>query len=182
VSASVVSGVNASPVLDACEHIFDAMALSIEDAIVRVLDFAGALGRDAGRDTALGECLAEPAGVIPPVAKHGFGRRQGIDHHRRPWVIADLPLGETQKDRTTAAIAHGMKFGGQPAPAASDASGKNPFFKRLAAVRCAFRWIASIINWSEPSPPLDARAQKIRLNTPSRLQRMKRLQIVLCGP
>src|SRR3546814_18918618 len=63
----------------------------------------------------------------------------------------------------------------------SDTSGNMPFLSRLAAARCAFRWVASIINWSG-LPALAASAAKILLNTPSRRQRLKRLYIVLSGP
>lgn len=45
-----------------------------------------------------------------------------------------------------------------------DTSDNGPFSKRLAADRCAFRWVASIISWSS-FPPLAARAAKMRLNT-----------------
>jgi len=45
---------------------------------------------------------------------------------------------------------------------------------RLAAVRCALRCVASIINCSG-LPPFAASAAKILLNTPMRLQRMNRL-------
>ena len=52
--------------------------------------------------------------------------------------------------------------------------------RRLAAVRCALRWVASIITVSVAVLPA-ARAAKIRSNTPARLQRTKRLYKVLCG-
>lgn len=48
------------------------------------------------------------------------------------------------------------------------------FFSRLAAVRRAVRWVASIISLSGLLP-LAASSAKIRLNTPRRLQRMNRL-------
>ena len=38
--AAVVAGVNESPVLHFAEHILDAMALSIEGAVLRYRDFA----------------------------------------------------------------------------------------------------------------------------------------------
>ena len=46
--------------------------------------------------------------------------------------------------------------------------------ERARAVRYAFRWVASIIMRSGFGPSL-ASAAKIRSNTPSLLQRMKRL-------
>ena len=47
-------------------------------------------------------------------------------------------------------------------------------FKRLAAVRCAFKCVASIINWSGLHA-LAARLANILLNTPIRLQRIRAL-------
>jgi hypothetical protein len=51
-----------------------------------------------------------------------------------------------RRQRSPAAVAHGVQFRVQAALGAADTSGNRPFFKRLAAVRCAFRWVASIIS------------------------------------
>lgn len=59
VSTSVVSGVDASPVFEACEHVLDPVALSVQDRIVAVLSTMLGMGWDAWRDTALDERLAE---------------------------------------------------------------------------------------------------------------------------
>lgn len=59
VGASVVSGVDASPVLEACEHVLDPVALPVEDAIVVMLDAVAGMGRDAGCDALLGQGLPE---------------------------------------------------------------------------------------------------------------------------
>ncbi len=56
-----------------------------------------------------------------------------------------------------------MKLGVQAFLGASDTAGNSPFFWRLASVRRALRWVASIINWSG-FPAWPARAAKIRLN------------------
>ena len=121
--ASVVSCVDAPPVLKSSEHVFDLVSLTIERAIVRVLNFAGSMGRNAGSDAALGERFSEPARIIAPVAEHGFGRRQGIDQHGRALVIAGLPFGQDQADGPAATVAYGMELGSQAAAAASDTSG-----------------------------------------------------------
>ncbi len=60
-------------------------------------------------------------------------------------------------------------------------SEEQPFLSRLAAVRCAFRWVASIMTVSG-SPHLAAKLLRMRSNTPIRDQRTKRLYSVLCGP
>jgi len=50
VSASVVSGVDASRVLETCEHVFDFVALTVEHAIIVVLEAVAGVRRDAGCD------------------------------------------------------------------------------------------------------------------------------------
>ena len=79
------------------------------------------------------------------------------------------------------AIANRVQLGVQAALGSPDAAGNSSFLSRLAAVPCAFRWVASIINWSG-FPPLAAKAAMILSNMPKRLQRMNRLSIVLGGP
>ena len=121
--ASIVTGMDASPVFEAGEHVLDAVSLPVEQWIVVVLDFAIALGGDAGLDPACGERLTEPARIISPVAEHHLGGRQGIDHHRSTLVIAGLAFTQAQQERSALPIAHGMERGRQPAPAAPDISG-----------------------------------------------------------
>ena len=68
-SASVVSGVDASPVLEAGEQVLDAMALLVEDRIVGVLNAVLGMGRDAGRYAPIDQGLAERRGTVGPVGK-----------------------------------------------------------------------------------------------------------------
>ena len=74
--ASVVAGMDAAPVLEPAEHVFDLVALMVEDFIVVDLDFAVGLWRNARRNRASGEGLAKPFCVITLVAKQGeaFGK------------------------------------------------------------------------------------------------------------
>jgi len=76
--------------LEPSEHVLDAVALSVERAVVRDRDFAVGLGRDAGDNPAFGQRAAEPVGVISPVAEHGLGLRQSVEHQRRALVVAHL--------------------------------------------------------------------------------------------
>ena len=139
-------------------------AISVEGRRVLPVGF----WRYAGGDTALDEGLAEPVRVIALVAQQRFALGKRVNHERGPLVVAHLSFAEQQDDRATLTVTDGMKLGVQASLGASDTAGNSPFFRRLAAVRCALRWVASIITWS-------ARAAKIRLNTPRRLHRMKRL-------
>ena len=123
VSASIVTSVDTSPVLEAAKHVFDAVALSVEGAIVRDERFTVDFRRDAGGDASLGKRFAEPVGVISAVGEHGGGWRQGVDQQGGALVVAGLSLGEHQADGTAAAVAYGMELGGQPAAAAPDTAG-----------------------------------------------------------
>jgi hypothetical protein len=103
-----------------------------------------------------------------------LGPRQGIKHQSRAFVIAHLALAEQHDQRPSLVIAYGMQFRVQAAFCAPDTAGNSPFLSRLAAVRCAFRWVASIISRSD-LPALRASPAKILLNTPSLLHRTNRL-------
>jgi hypothetical protein len=131
-------------------------------------------GGYAGLAASFGESIPEPIAIITTVGKTRFGGWQGIKDQPRTIVIAHLPLAEQQDEGLALAVADSVELRVQAAFRAPNAAGNSPFFNRLAAVRCAFRWVASIIMRSGfgPSP---ASAAKIRSNTPNRLQRMKRL-------
>lgn len=122
-SASVISRVDTAPVLEASEHVLDAMALAIERAVVRDEGLAIDLGWNAGGDTACSECASEPVGVIASVGEHGFGGRQSVDEHGGAFEIAGLALAQRQAERATAAVADGVELGGQAAAATPDTSG-----------------------------------------------------------
>src|SRR3546814_4601712 len=85
------------------------------------------------------------------------------------FIVAHLSFAQQHDQRPALAVADGMELRVQTAFGASDTSGNSPFLSRLAAVRCALRWVASIINWSG-FPRLAERAAKILLNTPSLLR------------
>ena len=68
-SASVVSGVDASPVLEAGEHVLDPVPLAIEKWIVGMLDAMAGAGRDAGGNAAVGQCHAESCGTVGPISQ-----------------------------------------------------------------------------------------------------------------
>ena len=69
------------------------------------------------------------------------------------------PRCNASSSRSTKSL-YGSGLGVQAAFGAPDTSGNRPFFKRLAAVRCAFRCVASIMIRSG-LPPLPASSAKI---------------------
>lgn len=129
---------------------------------------------DTWLDTTVAECFPEPVAVVAAVGDQDVGVGQGGQHGRGTAVVADLALGEQQDQGPAPAVADGVQLGVQAALCASDAAGNSPFLSRLDAVRCAFRWVTSIITVPVASPSA-ARLAKMRSNTPIRLQRMKRL-------
>jgi hypothetical protein len=61
--ASVVTGMDAPPISEPAEHVFDLVPLAIENAVMLDQFFAVGLRRDAGLDVAFGESLAKPVGA-----------------------------------------------------------------------------------------------------------------------
>ena len=123
VGASVISRVDASPVLEASEEVFDSVALSVEDGVVGESSLVVAVRGDAGRDAAVVEGLTEPVAVIGAIGEQdgrlGQVRRQGPGAD----VIVALSFGEEQAQGSPPTIAQDVQFAGQPAPAASDSAG-----------------------------------------------------------
>ena len=63
-SATVVSGVDAAPVLESAEHVFDLVALFIEDGVMGDRELAVGFRGDAGFEATLGKGCAQPIGVV----------------------------------------------------------------------------------------------------------------------
>ena len=172
--APIISCVDTPPVLELSEHVLDLVARAVECRVEGRRVFSVGSWRNTGGNPVLDQRLTEPVRIIALVCQQACGSGKRIDHERRPLVVTHLAFAEQQNDRAPFTVAHGMKLGVQAAFRAPDTSGNSPLFSRLAAVRCALRWVASIINRCGRGPLL-ASSAKILLNTPSRLQRTKRL-------
>lgn len=122
-STSIVSGVDASPVLEASEHVLDSVALAVEHAIIVVLDAVPGVRRDAWGDALVGQSLPEGGRSIGPVSEQEAGRWQVIDDSGGGLVVVGLALAQMQQERPSLVIAHHLQLGRQSAPAASDTSG-----------------------------------------------------------
>jgi hypothetical protein len=174
VGASVVAGSDAPPVLEFAEHVLDPVPLSVERPVVWYLDFPVGFRGDAGLDLPVGEGIAKPVGVVAFVGQQHLGGGHGPQQGCGTGVVADLACRKEQAAWAAFAVADRVQFRVQAALGAAYMPGKSPFLSRLAAVRCAFRWVASIMS-SSVSPPPPASSTKIRPNMPNSLQRMKRL-------
>ena len=88
--ASVVSGVDASPVFEFGEHVFDLVPLFVEGFVVFELNFTVLFGRDARCDSFIDQGVAKPVGVITTIRQQVFGLGQGVKQQGRALVIAHL--------------------------------------------------------------------------------------------
>jgi hypothetical protein len=127
VSAAVVACCDAPPVFEFGEHIFDLVALFIEDGVIGNEKFPVLFGRDAGSDALGLERRPEPVGSIAPVGQQCFGGQQGIKQSRCTLVITHLALRQQQGNGLAAAVADGMEFRVQAAFRAPDTTGNSPF-------------------------------------------------------
>jgi hypothetical protein len=84
--------VDAPPIFDAPEHVFDFVALLVEDGIIGDGDLPVGFRGDAGGDATLCEGGAEPIGVVALVGEELLGLGHGGQHQRRALVIAHLAL------------------------------------------------------------------------------------------
>jgi hypothetical protein len=67
-------------------------------------------------------------------------------------MVAHLAFAEQHDNRASLAIADSVQFGIQSTFGSPDTTGNIPLFNKLAAVRCAFRCVASIIMRSGLGP------------------------------
>ena len=77
VGASVVSGGDASPVLDAAEHAFDTVTTFVGEPIEGDWPGASSAGWDDRLDLVLGEKLPDRVGIIGLVAEQAARRADG---------------------------------------------------------------------------------------------------------
>jgi hypothetical protein len=152
--------------------------------VLVVLD--GRHARFASRDAGLGAFIykgfAELIDIIPSIGEKPVGFWQIVHQGRSASIITDLPSGYEQADRTADGVCYSMQFGVHAAFSQPDQASTPPFFdRRLEAVRCALRCVASI-EMVVLSGACSANPIMIRANTPISLQRFQRLYNVFGGP
>ena len=95
-SASVVSGVDATPIFEACEHVLNPVSLPVEDGIVLVLCAVLGMRRNARGDAALGQRLSEGRGTVGPVGEQEASGRQMLDDCGSGLMIVGLSFAQMQ--------------------------------------------------------------------------------------
>ena len=172
--ASVIACRDAAPILELAKHSLDQVSLAVSPMVICDMRISRAATRDSWLDIAALQRRAEPIGIIAAIRNQDVCVRKRRQHGRCPLVVAHLAFCEQQYQRLAVTITDRVKFGVQAAPGAPDTPGKAPFLRRLAAVRCAFRWVASTITVSV-AVLAAANSANIRSNTPASLHRMNRL-------
>src|SRR3546814_6867239 len=88
--------------------------------------------------------MPEPVGVIAAVAEQPLRLWEIVQQRGCTGVVADLPGGHEEAQGAAVRIGDGVKLRVHAAFGASDQPAKTPFLtRRLDAVRCAFRSVAS---------------------------------------
>ena len=118
-------------------------------------------------------------GSITPVRDHPLGRRQTAQQGGSAGIVADLACGHEDLQGPPLGVGDGMQLGVQPTFRAPDQAPAlvvgPPFFaRRLEAVWCALRYVASIM-MVFCSVPSEASPSIIRAKTPMSPHRFQRL-------
>ncbi len=173
--ASVIAHGDAAPVLQASEHLLDEVAAFVEFRVLGNELDAVLSSWDAWDNIALMQDISKPVRVVSTVRDPGLCvRRQTSKDVPCAFVVADLPLCEQQNQGLAVAIANRVQLRVQPAFGPPYTPRSARILARLAAVRWAFRCVASIITVSV-TVHSEASSANIRPNTPACDQRTKRL-------
>jgi hypothetical protein len=132
-SELVVSGCDAAPLLELGEEAFDAPSLFVGDAIIAVLIFAMAAGRDDRLAALLVDEIVQAVGVIGAVGQNlaGWDATDQIAGGRHVVLLTGT---EDEADRQAKRIDYGMDLGAEPASRAPESLGLSaPFFTRAPA-------------------------------------------------
>lgn len=104
--ASVITVVDAAPVIEPAEDILDLLTLAIEGCIVLDGHPSVGLRRDAGGVAALGQDVMESIGIIASVSEQRPGSGEGIDHQMIGLSALSGKLGEDAVEHTQATPAN----------------------------------------------------------------------------
>ena len=135
-----------SPILQPPEHILDPVPSLVAALVVFGGFVAGAPAGDAGLDAPVLQGFTKPVSVVALVGQQPSSAGQTAQQGQSAGVVAHLAGCQEEPDRPSFGIGHGVQLGVQSAFGAPDKATAPPFFaRRLEAVRCAFRKVASIM-------------------------------------
>jgi len=140
------------PVFQAGEGVLDPAALLIELAVVSGGAVSSTAGGDADPNASGFQFVAQPVGIVALVADQPLGGREFCQQHQGAFGVAHLTWREEEGQRSASSVADHVQLGVQAALGAADRAQAEPPFERLAAVRCAFRCVLSIMIVSPSTP------------------------------
>ena len=123
----------------------DLVAGLVDLPVEGTLDFPVALLWSAGLDVPRNQCLAELIAVATLVGDQRVCSRQLWIEQFCANVVTHLVFGQKLGKRPSIAVTDDMQLRVQATLGAPYTAGNIPFLSRLAAVRCALRWVASIL-------------------------------------
>jgi len=100
------------------------------------------IGRDDGLASALGQPVAELAGVVGPIGDQASRRGYAPEQGGYPDQIMGLPGGHGEGQRPAKIVGYGVNFGRPSAARSADGLLEGPPFAP-AAERCALTWVES---------------------------------------
>jgi hypothetical protein len=100
-TASVVAGGDATPVLEAREQVLDPVTLLVEFPVVAGGGLAPAPGRDAGGNSRVLKGLAEPVGIVALVGQERPCGQESIQQGRRTSRVPHLAGRQEEGQRPT---------------------------------------------------------------------------------
>ena len=131
-SEAVVSGCDASPILELAEQAFDDVSALIGGAIERVRGAPGGGGGNGCSDLPLLEPSAQAVGVVGLVRQHALWFCDGAEKRNGHDDVGDISGGQRESDRSAAIVGQSMNFARPSAPRAADRFFKLPLFEPLA--------------------------------------------------
>ena len=117
---AIVSGSNSPEILEASEHAFDRVAISIEIRREAVLPDAVDLGRDIGRRALALDLVTDGVGIIAFVGVEDFGCAHPVEKGIGGDAIRHLAARQQECDRSAKAIGQGINFRRPPTARAAD--------------------------------------------------------------
>jgi len=150
-SEAVVSGRDASPILQLAEHAFDDISALIGGAIERVWRAPGGRGGNGRSDLPLLQPSAQTVGVVGLVRQQALWFCDGAEKRNGHDDVGDVSGRQRESDRSAAIIGQSMNLARPSAPRAADRFFKLPLFEPLAE-RCALTWLLSMESSSGMGP------------------------------
>ena len=170
----VVSGGDATELLESIEKAFDQVARFVAMPIDGPLMDSVAARRDIGKGRSGFDSFDQFIAVVAFVGRNS-GRRNIGDQRGPLCNVRYLSAGQDQAQRIAQGINAGMNFRSQPAARSTDRLIATVFFGAPAACWCARTIVASMNNSSRSASSLSASAT--RAHTPPFSQRAKRMYI-----